>query len=305
MKRLACVRFRCSISGMNPPNHRLKISLLFFFAAANVFIWYAAFTEDRGGKLTVAFLDVGQGDAIFIEAPNGNQVLIDGGPPSGKVLSELGHMMPFYDHDIDVVIATHPDQDHIGGLPEVIKRYHVGVLFEPGIPSDNGDYVAMEKAGEKTGAKKILAREGMKIHLDKNTTLEVFYPDRDLPTKIETNRASIIVRLTYGNKSFLFTGDLPKAEEEYLIMKDGPSLRSNVLKFGHHGSHTSTSEIFLANVAPEYGVVSVGSNNRYGHPHQETLDLAEKYHMPVLRTDTQGRIVFTTNGLTLFYSVEK
>lgn len=287
---------------MKPSNHRVKIYTLLLLVIVNAFVWYAVLAESRGGKLTVAYLDIGQGDAIFIEAPNGAQALIDGGPPSGKVLSELGRVMPFYDRDIDVVIATHPDQDHIGGLPEVFARYHVGVLFEPGIPSDNGDYQAMEQAGEKAGVKKILARAGMKIHLDKNTTLEIFYPDRDLPARTDTNRASVVMRLTYGNESFLFTGDLPIAEEEYLATKDGPLLRSNVLKFGHHGSHTSTSEMFLADVAPEYGVVSAGLDNRYGHPHKEVLDLAEKYHVPVLRTDLQGRIVFTTDGTTLSYS---
>ncbi len=293
---------------MKPPKdyrHRLKIYVLLVLATLNAFVWYAALAEDRGGKLTVAFLDIGQGDAIFIEAPSGNQALIDGGPPSGKVLSELGRMMPFYDRDIDVVIATHPDQDHIGGLPEVFKRYRVGVLFEPGVPSDNGDYLAMEQAGEKAGIQKILARAGMKIHLDKNTTIEIFYPDRDLPARIDTNRASIVVRLTYGNKSFLFTGDLPKAEEEYLVGKNGAALRSNVLKFGHHGSRTSVSEMFLTDVAPEYAVASAGKDNRYGHPHQEVLDLAEKYRVPVLRTDLHGRIVFTTDGNTISYSVQK
>jgi competence protein ComEC len=290
---------------MKPVSHRLKIYLLLTLVFVNAFIWYAVQAEDRGGKLTVAYLDIGQGDAIYIEAPNGNQALIDGGPPSGKVLSELGRMMPFYDHDIDVVISTHPDQDHLGGLPEVFNRYRVGVLFEPGIPSGNGDYQAMEQAGEKAGMKKILARVGMKIHLDKNTTLEIFYPDRDLPARIDTNRASIVVRLTYGNESFLFTGDLPQSEEEYLVEKVGAALRSNVLKFGHHGSRTSTSEMFLTDVSPEYGVVSAGLDNRYGHPHKEVLDLAEKYSVPVLRTDLQGRIVFTTDGNTLSYSTQK
>jgi competence protein ComEC len=145
----------------------------------------------------------------------------------------------------------------------------------------------------------------MKIHLDKNTALEIFYPDRELPIRTETNRASIVARLTYGNTSFLFTGDLPIGEEEYLAQKDGTALRANVLKFGHHGSRTSTSELFLTTIAPEYGIVSSGKDNRYGHPHKEVLDLAEKYHVPVLRTDTDGRIVFTTDGNTLTYSTEK
>jgi competence protein ComEC len=290
---------------MEQPNHRLKIYLLLTLVFVNVFIWYSVFFENRSGELTVAYLNVGQGDAIFIEASNGNQVLIDGGPPSGRVLSELGEVMPFYDRDIDVVIATHPDQDHIGGLPEVFRRYRVGVLFEPGISSENGDYLALEQSGKVAGAQKILARAGMKIYLDKNAILEIFYPDGDLPGRIDTNRASVVVRLTYGKESFLFTGDLPKEEEEFLVKRYGNILHSSVLKFGHHGSRTSTSEMFLADVAPEYGVVSAGLENKYGHPNKETLNLAQKYHIPVLRTDLNGRIVFTTDGKTLTYVVQK
>jgi competence protein ComEC len=290
---------------MKPVRHRVKIYSLLFLVVANFFLWYVVTIENHTGKVTVAFLDIGQGDAIFIEASNGNQVLIDGGPPSGRVLSELGEVMPFYDRDIDVVIATHPDQDHIGGLPEVFRRYRVGVLFEPGISSENGDYLALEQSGKGAGAQKILARAGMKIYLDKNTILEIFYPEGDLPGRIDTNRASVVVQLTYGKESFLFTGDLPKEEEEFLVKRYGNILHSSVLKFGHHGSRTSTSEMFLADVAPEYGVVSAGSENKYGHPNKETLNLAEKYHIPVLRTDLEGRIVFTTDGKTLTYRMQK
>ena len=278
---------------------KIQIGILLGMAVIAVFVWVAALSENRGHLLRVSFLDVGQGDAILIEAPNGNRVLIDGGPPSGKILSELGDMLPFFDRELGVVIATHPDMDHIGGLPAVFERYSVGALFEPDLYAGNGVYEAMEKHAEKESARKIVARPGEIIRLDKNIKLEILYPEHKFAPNADTNSSSVVVKLTYGNESFLFTGDLPKEQENALAEKYGTALHANVLKFGHHGSKTSTSEEFLTAVAPEYGVVSVGSENKYGHPNQETLDLAAKENVEVLRTDMMGRVVFETDGVTL------
>lgn len=278
---------------------KIQIGILLGVTFIAVLVWTSAISEDRGRMLRVAFLDVGQGDAIYIEAPNGNSALIDGGPPSAKTLSELGAVMPFFDRDIDVVIATHPDQDHIGGLPEVFERYRVSALFEPDLYAGNGVYEAMETIAEKNGAQKMIARAGEIIKLDKNTTLQILYPERKFPPAVEPNVSSVAVKLTYGNKSFLFTGDLPSEQENYLAEKYGTELHASVLKFGHHGSKTATSPEFLAMVAPEYGVVSVGTDNKYGHPNKEVLDLAEQDGVKVLRTDKQGRIEFETDGVNL------
>lgn len=278
---------------------KIQIGILFCIAFIAVFVWAIALSSNRGHNLRVVFLDVGQGDAILIESPNGNRVLVDGGPPSGKILSELGAILPFFDRDIDVVIATHPDQDHIGGLPDVFRRYSVQALFEPDLYSGNGVYEAMEKVAEKDGAQKIVARAGEIIRLDKNTTLEILYPEKKFPPAIEVNISSVVVKLTYGDESFLFTGDLPKEQENLLAKKYGTALHVNVLKFGHHGSKTSTSPEFLAYAAPEYGVISVGADNKYGHPNKETLELAEKENVKILRTDTEGRIIFETDGTAL------
>src|SRR3989344_8413302 len=139
-----------------------KWLLLITLLGANLFIWNAVFAETRGGFLTVAFLDVGQGDAIFIEAPNGNQMLVDGGPGTA-VLKPLGEMMPFYDRSIDVVIATHPDADHIGGLPEVLGRYDVDTFLDPGISSDTGIYTALVQSIGLTGVEYVVARRGMRL----------------------------------------------------------------------------------------------------------------------------------------------
>jgi len=280
---------------------KIQVGFLVILMLLCGFVWYRVFCIPQN-ILTVAFLNVGQGDSIYIQAPNGNSALIDGGPPDGKALSELGSVMSFFDRDIDVVIATHPDQDHIGGLPEIFSRYHVGALFESGLTSENGVYSAMEKEAESDGTRKIIARGGEKIHLAQNVILEILYPNKNFPPRAETNSTSVVVKLTYGNESFLFTGDLPQEQENELVQKYGTALHVNVLKFGHHGSKTSTSPEFLSDVAPEYGIVSAGAGNKYGHPNKETLDLAEKDKVKVLRTDTEGRVVFETNGINLSLS---
>ncbi len=282
---------------------------------------YILARESREGELTVAFLDIGQGDAIFIQAPNGNQILLDGGP--GKaVLRELSKVMPFYDRSIDVVIASHADQDHVGGLPDVLRKYKVGIFMEPGVPGESSSYEELERLVTKEEGeekiKKILARRGMVVDLGGGAVLQILFPDRD-PSGMETNMSSIVARLVYGENEFLLTGDSPKAIEEYLVsleknpkeghLQNAPvpegalqedfSLQSDVLKAGHHGSKTSTSPTFLGAVSPKYVVISSGKNNRYGHPHQEVLDILDTFGAKILRTDTSGRIIFKSNGKML------
>ena len=248
--------------------------------------------------MTIAFLDVGQGDAIYIEAPSGNQMLIDGGP--GKaVLRELSKVMPFYDRSIDVVMATHADQDHVGGLPDVLQKYKVNTFMESGVPGPSSSYEELEKmVGTSTDVKKVLARRGMTVDLGNGAILQILFPDRD-PTGMETNMSSIVARLVYGDNEFLLTGDSPIAIENYLIGAEGALLQSDVLKTGHHGSKTSTSAAFVSAVSPEYAVISVGKDNKYGHPNQETLDTLGNFGAKILRTDQLGRIVFKSDGTNL------
>ena len=276
----------------------LRATVLFFLVIGNVLIWYAVYGEEKG-HLTVAFLDVGQGDAIFIEAPNGNQMLIDGG--KGKiVLEELGKVMPPYDRSIDIVLATHPDADHIGGLPEVLKRFDVSLFIEPGVSSDSAIYQGLEEIVKEKGIKKILARRGMNINLGGGVTFIVLFPDRDV-SQFETNTASIVGKLVYGDSSFLLTGDSPKKIEQYLVSSDRNSLNSDVLKAGHHGSRTSSDESFVQAVSPEYAIISAGKNNQYGHPHKEVLDILNRYGAIILSTYETGTITFevTEDALVL------
>lgn len=273
----------------------LQWSSLFIFVIINFFIWSFVVSANAQNILTVAFLDIGQGDGIYIEAPNGNQMLIDGGPSAGAELRTLNSVMPFYDHSVDLVLATHPDQDHVGGLPAVIERMNVTTAVTTENSSGTGAYAAFESALKKNNVNRVLARAGEKIILDDGVVLEILFPDRNV-LGWETNTASIVARLTYGNESFLFTGDSPQSIEKYLVGKDGTSLHSTVLKLGHHGSKTSSSQIFLSAVNPDYAIISAGINNRYGHPHKEVTDLLSQLKIPSISTIDHGTIVFKTDG---------
>lgn len=274
---------------------KLRLVVLAVLLLVATLSFYAAFREERNRILTVAFLNVEQGDAIFIDAPSGNQILIDGGP--GKsVLRELSKVMPFYDRSIDVVIASHADQDHVGGLPDVLKKYKVNIFMESGVPGESSSYEELEKNVLDNGVKKILARRGMRIDLGNGAILQILFPDRDL-SGMETNATSVVARLIYRENEFLFTGDSPVAVEDYLISLG--EMESDVLKAGHHGSKTSTSAEFVAAVSPEYAVVSVGKDNKYGHPNQEVLDTLNNFGIKILRTDEIGRVIFKSDGVNL------
>jgi len=279
---------------MKNNSNKFKFYFLLGFLLTNIFIWHTVATEDRQGILKVSFLDIGQGDAIFIEAPNGNQVLIDGGS-NRAVLKELGKVMPFYDRTIDAVIATHPDKDHIGGLVEVLKNYRADFVMEPGVSSDTGVYQELEKTIADKNLPRILARRGMLLNLGEGARLNILFPNRNTEGW-ETNTASIVAKLVYGNNSFLLTGDSPIVIEKYLSMIDGRNLKSDVLKTGHHGSRTSTSESFAGLVSPQYTVISAGKNNQYGHPHKEVLDILDKIKSVILKTYENGTVTFSSDG---------
>jgi competence protein ComEC len=254
-----------------------------------------AFVFARKDVLTVAFLNVGQGDAIFIEAPNGDQLLYDAGPPSGAVLRELNRVMPYFDRSIDIAIFSHPDMDHIGGFLDVFDRYHIDALLEPGVGSTNGAYDEARRVIAAHGIERLIARRGMMIEMGGGVIVEILYPDRDT-TGMETNDASIVLRVRYGETAFLLSGDLPKREEEHIVSLGNNALRAQVLKLGHHGSHTSSSETWLRTVAPETAIISAGKDNRYGHPHKDTLELLERLNIPTLTTFQEGTIVFESDG---------
>jgi competence protein ComEC len=260
-------------------------------------IWYAVYKEDRGGILTVSFLDVGQGDAIFIDTPNGNQVLIDGGPDK-KVIRSLNKVMPFYDRSIDLVALSHPHKDHVAGLLEIFSRYLVSGFLESGVSVKTPEYVLLKKIVADSGAKSVEALRGMKIDLGGGAVMEVLLPG-PLASKTDPHDGMMVLRLVYGETSYLLTGDLEKGIENMLVYVDGEKLESNVLKVGHHGTRNGSYAPLVGNVKPAYAVISVGNNNSYGHPAPETLRRFEDFEIPVLRTDEEGTITFKSDGKLL------
>jgi competence protein ComEC len=271
---------------------------IFLLLLITAVIWHAVIREAKTDVLKVTFLDIGQGDSIFIEAPSGRQMLIDGGK-NRSVIRQLSKVMPWYDRTIDVVLATHPDADHIGGLPDILARYQAGLIVESSVKDEGGeDSAAFEKASAEEGAQRLVAERGQIIDLGKGVYLEILFPDRAVPT-IETNTGSVVARLVYGDTSFMLTGDSPKAIEEYLIRLDGDALESDVLKAGHHGSRTSSDISFLGFVSPEYGVYSRGCDNSYGHPHDEVKETFARLGIPTLDTCEEGNITFVSDGKTV------
>lgn len=265
--------------------------------AATIFIWYAAVNEDRSGLLLVAFLDAGQGDAIFIESPSGNQVLVDGGPDR-SILRQLSKVMPFYDRSIDMLIVSNPDKDHFAGFLDILRSFKIGAVVEPGTVGASAEYKTFEKLIEEKPAPRFLARRGQVIDLGGGAFLEILFPDRDV-SGVDVNNGSIVAKLSYGATSFLLTGDAPQNIEEYIARLDGKRLDVDVLKVGHHGSRTSTSETLLGFASPTYAVISAGKENKYGHPHQEVLDRLKQFEAKTLGTYEVGRIVMESDGETI------
>ena len=262
----------------------------------NALIYYAVFAE-APRELTIAFLDIGQGDSIFIESPSGVQVLVDGGP-SGKVLQELGKVMPLYDRTIDMLIVTNPDQDHFAGFLDVLKQYEVGAVMEPGTVGKSKLYPEFEKATDAEGAARVLARRGQVVDLGAGAYLRILFPDRDV-SKENPNDGSIVAQLIYASTTMMLTGDATQRVENHLLAINPAELKSDVLKVGHHGSRTSTSKNFVAAVAPEYAVISDGKDNQYGHPHKETLDTLTKFAVKVFRTDQSGTVIMYSDGVKI------
>lgn len=259
--------------------------------------------QSEEGTLKVSFLDVGQGDSTLIETPTGTQVLIDGGVDS-RVLTELSHTLGFFDKDIDMIIATHPDGDHIGGLIDVLMRYDVRTIVMTENENDTPIAEAFQKMVTEEGAKVIYARKGQVYDLGSgeagSTTLSILFPDHD-PTNLESNMSSIVARLSYGESSYLLTGDSPIEIEEYLVGQMGSALMSDVLKVGHHGSRTSTSENFITTVSPTYGIISAGKDNSYGHPHKEVVDRLTEHNVIQKNTADEGSIASETDGETIWF----
>lgn len=273
-------------------------SILVALAIACVSLWNYSESITPKDILSVSFLDIGQGDAIYIRAPNGNDVLIDGGP-NDTVMERLKSVMPMFDRDIDLIVATHPDKDHIAGLVPVFAEYDVNKFLHSEVSSDSSfDEALQEAAANETDVEEIIARRGQRFIIDdkRGVFMDILFPDADTSGFKETNDASIITRLVYGTESFLLTGDAGISQEQFLARNDTSSLQSTVLKLGHHGSNTSTSDEFLDQVKPTFGVVSAGKNNSYKHPAPSVVTRVKSHGIKILSTIDSGTITFESDG---------
>ena len=246
-------------------------------------------------QFTFGMLDIGQGDGLFIESPTGTQVLVDGGPPK-NILGKLSQVMSPFDRSIDAIIITNPDQDHIGGFLDVLKFYKVGEVFESGTWNDSKTYQNLEKEIADKKIPDILAKRGMRLDLGGGVFIDILFPDRDV-SDWPTNDGSVVARLTYGDMSIMLTGDATMKTESF-VLKDNnlADLKSNFLKVGHHGSRYSSSLEFVKAIAPNYALISVGKDNKYGHPNQETLNTLLQVGAKIFRTDELGTILIKSDG---------
>lgn len=268
------------------------LALLFFTAA---FLWSEVL---RIGSFEITFFDVGQGDAAFILTPHSHQIVIDGGPDS-TIVEKLARKIPFWDRTIDMVVLSHPAQDHVAGLLDVLQKYQVKTIVWTGVEKDTKISQEWEKAllkEQEEGAIVFLAFAPQGMLLGDGSCpqrMDILSPLEDLAGKLveDDNDTSVVVRFVSCSHSVLFTGDLSQKGEGVLLKQDF-SLDSDILKVGHHGSRTSSSEKFINAVSPDVAVISVGKENRYGHPAKETLAILAKYGIEIRRTDEEGDVSF-------------
>ncbi|MEM7347187.1 MAG: ComEC/Rec2 family competence protein, partial [Chloroflexota bacterium] len=266
-------------------------------AIVALLVWFAVLSLPDG-YLHIAFLDVGQGDAILITTPSGRQILIDGGPSATQLNWRLGQEMPFWDRSLDLVVNTHPDADHLAGLVSVLDRYQVDQVLGPNVAAQSQLYQAWERELDEDNLTLIHGYAGMQLPLDEELVVEIIHPESSMVID-GINNHSLVWRLQFGEVSFLLPGDIEKSVENRLVSEQ--KIRAvTVLKSPHHGSKTSSTDLFLDQVDPQLVIISVGAENRFGHPAPEVLQRYTERGLTVLRTDQHGTIELITDGERLW-----
>lgn len=268
----------------------VSVTILFLLCT---YVWSEVIKTEQPQNLRVAFLDVGQGDAIFIESPTGTQILVDGGPDSSLLRELTGVMNPF-DRSLDAIIVTNPDQDHFAGFIELLERYGVEKEFEPGTKKATLTYKAFESALVKNNVERFLAKRGMVFDLGGGAYLTVLYPDRDVSGS-NPNDGSVVMKLVYGKTSVLLMGDSTSLVESRVLSLDG-NFNADILKLGHHGSKTSSSEKWIEATSPSQAIVSASCDNSYGHPSKVVIDRLLAHAVSYLWTCKEGTISFSSDG---------
>ncbi len=271
-----------------------------------VFLGYGFFLKDDvpDGCLKVVFLDIGQGDAILIRDSQSHNILVDGGPDK-SVVYRLDKYVPFYDREIDLMVSTHADADHLTGLVGIMRRYKVKEILWNGLESSSSLGDEWDRLIEEKNISRRIVDAPLHVVLDDRAVLEFLWPEQDMieDSRGDDNFASLVFKLRHGENVFLFTGDADKEVERILAEKDY-DLSAAVLKVGHHGSKNSSGLDFLKLVNPQYGVISVGENS-FGHPSLRVLTNLEEVGAEILRTDELVDVVFLSDGESLILTSGK
>lgn len=279
---------------MNKTKKLLCILLTMLFLIFLVSCNKSSETMNKSNNMMVHYIDVGQGDSELIQIGDKN-ILIDAGTSDKKTLDYLKKINIT---KLDYVIATHPHEDHIGSMDDVINYCTIGTFYAPKVTTTTKTYENMIDALKKKNLKITVPKVGEQINID-NATLTFLAPNS---TKYDDlNNYSIVVKVKYGNNSFLFTGDAEALSEGEILQKQ-LDIQADVLKVGHHGSSSSTSQDFLNKVNPKYAVISCAKGNDYGHPHKETLDKLKDKNTGIFRTDLSGTIIATSDGAKITFN---
>lgn len=262
--------------------------------AAAIPVFWLFYRPDA--ELEVDFFDVGQGDAILIKTPYGQNVLIDGGPDD-SVASRLAENLPWWDRRIDLMVLTHPHNDHVTGLIDVIKRYNVEKILYTGVIHSAPNYLAWLELIKENKIPLIIIDRPQTVKLGVDSELWIIYPRIGLLGKEvdNLNNSSLVLKLIYGRTGFLFTGDI-ETEVERELTESGVDLSADVLKVSHHGSDASNSQEFLEKVKAEIAVIQVGKDNEFGHPSRRAVKRLEKTGARVFRVDLDGTVKLFSDG---------
>ncbi len=281
------------------PSKLYKILLILGIVACAVAILLFWLYWRAPKNLEVDFLDVGQGDAILIKAPGGQNILIDGGPDK-TVIKRLGENLPWWDKQIDLMVLTHPHDDHVTGLIDVLKRFKVEKILYTGAAHSAPNYLAWLKLVRDKKISLVIIDKKQTIDLSQEVKMEILYPDGSLLNKTlaDLNDSSIILKLIYGKNKFLLTGDASEKVEATLLA-NGDDLSVDVLKVAHHGSQYSSSEEFLGKVKPRIAVIMAGKDNDFGHPNLRIIKRLERIGAEIFRTDEKGTVKILSDGVKI------
>ena len=293
-----------STTGPSLPPAIARIMLVVLLAGVAVVLW-ARVPSSGDGRLHVTFLEVGQGDSILIESPAGKRILVDGGPAARTALRHLDDRTSFWDRDLDLVVLTHGDEDHFVGLVDVVGHYDVGGVMQGGFNSESQLYAGWEKALADRKLIRVPAERGQTIDLGEPLRLDVLHPPREYGLSSRNNSGAVL-RLAYGEVSFLLAADI-EAEAEAELLRNYSSLNSTVLKVAHHGSNTSSTPAFLRSVSPDIAVVSAGRENAFGHPSPLAMARLQDV-LPserIFTTADRGSIRLSTDGQRLWLHTDR